>query len=424
MKRQNLWFCIPAVWNFSSKIPLFLDGRPMRRERTSRWAQTFPSGTLNLLKCGFTGGYPWSVCISSSRRLTQRWRHSWRSSTPSQMLWQRKAESGIQQRTSRPACFHWAHLRMRLLQQVWSHLLPTKTTRLLGPQRRKYASWKNSSSQLTRGNLHPPGTLPTRNQHASAPWTLLNLRQLLLNASFRTRKVVLLLLLLPSSSPPRMNAPTQTAAPLPEHPALHRRALSIRQSSPSVTSTAQTQVRQGSCRWALLIVLAWINRCFSSFKDESGLSVLSLESGETHPAHPTSSDKVSVRDGRAGKNQRLPWTQGHNLFSFFAGERARQDRVTARRRVTEAWSLASWHFWGTQFEVGGFVSLQRVHPVDVQQNERQTFSLLKWFDIQALYDTAWGCVCWHAVQCVSKRPECNIMECLHLYWNNLIMEAG
>lgn len=31
-----------------------------------------------------------------------------------------------------------------------------------------------------------------------------------------------------------------------------------------------------------------------SFKEGSGLSVLSLESGETHPAHPTSSDKVSV----------------------------------------------------------------------------------------------------------------------------------
>lgn len=36
------------------------------------------------------------------------------------------------------------------------------------------------------------------------------------------------------------------------------------------------------------------------FKAESGLSVLSLESGETHPAHPTSSDKVSVRDGQGG----------------------------------------------------------------------------------------------------------------------------
>ncbi|XP_049451585.1 coiled-coil domain-containing protein 9B isoform X5 [Epinephelus fuscoguttatus] len=31
---------------------------------------------------------------------------------------------------------------------------------------------------------------------------------------------------------------------------------------------------------------------------DSGLSVLSLESGETHPTHSTSSDKVSVRDGR------------------------------------------------------------------------------------------------------------------------------
>lgn len=31
-----------------------------------------------------------------------------------------------------------------------------------------------------------------------------------------------------------------------------------------------------------------------SFKEESGLSVLSLESAETHPAHPTSSEKVSV----------------------------------------------------------------------------------------------------------------------------------
>lgn len=29
-------------------------------------------------------------------------------------------------------------------------------------------------------------------------------------------------------------------------------------------------------------------------KEESGLSVLSLESGQTHPAHPTSSHKVSV----------------------------------------------------------------------------------------------------------------------------------
>ncbi|XP_063765761.1 coiled-coil domain-containing protein 9B isoform X1 [Eleginops maclovinus] len=31
---------------------------------------------------------------------------------------------------------------------------------------------------------------------------------------------------------------------------------------------------------------------------DSGLSVLSLESGETHPTHSTSSDKVSVRDGK------------------------------------------------------------------------------------------------------------------------------
>lgn len=38
---------------------------------------------------------------------------------------------------------------------------------------------------------------------------------------------------------------------------------------------------------------------FFSFKEElidSGLSVLSIESGETHPTHSTSSDKVSVRD--------------------------------------------------------------------------------------------------------------------------------
>lgn len=35
-----------------------------------------------------------------------------------------------------------------------------------------------------------------------------------------------------------------------------------------------------------------------SFKEESGLSVLSLETGETHPAHPSSSDKVSVRSVR------------------------------------------------------------------------------------------------------------------------------
>ncbi|XP_019130728.2 coiled-coil domain-containing protein 9B isoform X3 [Larimichthys crocea] len=33
---------------------------------------------------------------------------------------------------------------------------------------------------------------------------------------------------------------------------------------------------------------------------DSGLSVLSLESGETHPTHSTSSDKVIVRDGRRG----------------------------------------------------------------------------------------------------------------------------
>lgn len=37
IKRQNLSFYITAEWNFSSKIPLFLDGRPVKRERTSRW---------------------------------------------------------------------------------------------------------------------------------------------------------------------------------------------------------------------------------------------------------------------------------------------------------------------------------------------------------------------------------------------------
>lgn len=37
-----------------------------------------------------------------------------------------------------------------------------------------------------------------------------------------------------------------------------------------------------------------------SSKEESGLSVLSLESGETHPTHPTSSDKVSVIDRQDG----------------------------------------------------------------------------------------------------------------------------
>lgn len=47
-----------------------------------------------------------------------------------------------------------------------------------------------------------------------------------------------------------------------------------------------------SSRWYIELILLF----FTEELIDSGLSVLSLESGETHPAHSTSSDKVSVRD--------------------------------------------------------------------------------------------------------------------------------
>ncbi|CAG10706.1 unnamed protein product, partial [Tetraodon nigroviridis] len=103
------------------------------------------------------------------RLLTQRWRTSWRSSTPSRMLWQRRAKSGIRQRTPRPAGFRRARLRTPPPQQAWCCLLPTKTTRLFLLQRRKCASQKKSFGQPKPGKLQLPGTLPTRNQHVSAP---------------------------------------------------------------------------------------------------------------------------------------------------------------------------------------------------------------------------------------------------------------
>lgn len=94
----------------------------------------------------------------------------------------------------------------------------------------------------------------------------------------------------------------QLAAPLP----LEKHAAPPRSPWrwPSAASATQTQVGNPVARLSIsptaeldLMTLFFLSS-FLSFQEElleSGLSVLSLESGETHPALSSSSDKVSVR---------------------------------------------------------------------------------------------------------------------------------
>nr|XP_033497795.1 coiled-coil domain-containing protein 9B isoform X4 [Epinephelus lanceolatus] len=67
-------------------------------------------------------------------------------------------------------------------------------------------------------------------------------------------------------------------------------------SSPS-TEKACTSLQESSVQ-PLELAKCNISNTNTEELIDSGLSVLSLESGETHPTHSTSSDKVSVRDGR------------------------------------------------------------------------------------------------------------------------------
>ncbi|XP_041668795.1 coiled-coil domain-containing protein 9B isoform X3 [Cheilinus undulatus] len=55
---------------------------------------------------------------------------------------------------------------------------------------------------------------------------------------------------------------------------------------------------QESCAQPVELTKSNISNSNTEELIDSGLSVLSLESGETHPTHSTSSDKVSVRDGK------------------------------------------------------------------------------------------------------------------------------
>lgn len=55
-------------------------------------------------------------------------------------------------------------------------------------------------------------------------------------------------------------------------------------------------------------------------------------------------ESIDVRvSGGAGEKITCYREPKVTVFSFFAGERARQDRLTARERVTDTRSLASWH---------------------------------------------------------------------------------
>lgn len=86
------------------------------------------------------------------------------------------------------------------------------------------------------------------------------------------------------------------SSPPPSPPSAHRAPSAVH---PAELSKCNTNPGETGLVWVRSSGTTGVNkRMLPLFKEESGLSVLSLESGETHPAHHTSSDKVSVRDRR------------------------------------------------------------------------------------------------------------------------------